>query len=282
MKSFPVPIRAVGPGSQPSDEPDFDYLPIPREMSTFSYPKLPEDADAANMAGARELLERFLEHFGEPGGRIDLVDFEPGALRVLNETLGEGEVGIRIVTDHEVRIQETVFAGVWRECHYDATGRLRHDWLQACGIPPIALRSAADHALAELPPVQPPEGAMNVQPLLTEIGEQMRRLAPGALPHVINLTLLPLSPADQACLDEVLGAGSVAILSRGFGNCRISSTRARNVWRVQYFNNMQTLILNTLEIVDVPEVALAADDDLADSRERLSELLDWMRESEQA
>jgi hydrogenase-1 operon protein HyaF len=51
---------------------------------------------------------------------------------------------------------------------------------------------------------------------------------------------------------------------------------------VQYFNNMQTLILNTLEIVDVPEVAVAAGDDLADSRERLSELLGWMGECAQA
>ena len=66
--------------------------------------------------------------------------------------------------------------------------------------------------------------------------------------------------------------GPVAILSRGFGNCRISSTAARDVWRVQYFNNMQTLILNTIEVVDMPEVALAAAEDLADSRERLGEL----------
>jgi hydrogenase-1 operon protein HyaF len=42
---------------------------------------------------------------------------------------------------------------------------------------------------------------------------------------------------------------------------------------------MQTLILNTLEVVEVPEVAMAAVDDLADSRERLRELLEWMGES---
>ena len=42
---------------------------------------------------------------------------------------------------------------------------------------------------------------------------------------------------------------------------------------------MQTLILNTLEVVRVPEVALAADEDLAESRERLAELVEWMAES---
>jgi hydrogenase-1 operon protein HyaF len=48
---------------------------------------------------------------------------------------------------------------------------------------------------------------------------------------------------------------------------------------VQYFNSMNTLILNTIEVVDVPEVALAADEDLLDSRERLAELIAWMGES---
>ena len=38
-------------------------------------------------------------------------------------------------------------------------------------------------------------------------------------------------------------------------------------------------ILNTLEVVGVPEVALASSEDLADSRERLAELVQWMDES---
>jgi hydrogenase-1 operon protein HyaF len=51
------------------------------------------------------------------------------------------------------------------------------------------------------------------------------------------------------------------------------------VWRVQYFNTMNTLILNTLEVVEAPEVARAAVEDLIDSRERLAELVAWMGES---
>jgi hydrogenase-1 operon protein HyaF len=42
---------------------------------------------------------------------------------------------------------------------------------------------------------------------------------------------------------------------------------------------MNTMILNTIEVVDVPEVALAAAEDLADSRARLAELIAWMDES---
>ena len=80
-------------------------------------------------------------------------------------------------------------------------------------------------------------------------------------------------------LERALPVGPVAMISRGFGNCRITSTGARDVWRVQYFNNMNTLILNTIEVVDVPEVALASAEDLVDSRERLAELVTWMSES---
>jgi len=42
---------------------------------------------------------------------------------------------------------------------------------------------------------------------------------------------------------------------------------------------MNTLILDMIEIVDVPEVALAAAEDLEDTRVRLSDLIDWMGEA---
>jgi len=119
---------------------------------------------------------------------------------------------------------------------------------------------------------------MNSPSVLREIGARMR-LRRGARAHVVNLTLLPLTPDDHAVLEAALPAGPVALMSRGFGNCRITSTLARDVWRVQYFNSMSTLILNTIEVVDVPEVALAAVEDLADSRVRLAELVAWMSES---
>jgi hydrogenase-1 operon protein HyaF len=48
---------------------------------------------------------------------------------------------------------------------------------------------------------------------------------------------------------------------------------------VQYFNNMQTLILNTIEVVEMPEVAIAAREDLIETHERLTELVQWMADS---
>ena len=64
----------------------------------------------------------------------------------------------------------------------------------------------------------------------------------------------------------------MTILSRGYGNCRIASTKVNGLWRVQYFNSTDQLILDTLEITDIPAVACAATEDLQDSAERLTEI----------
>ena len=100
---------------------------------------------------------------------------------------------------------------------------------------------------------------------------------PGSEPHVINLTLLPVSDDDMQFLTESLGGGPVVILSRGYGNCRITSTSTRYTWWVQYFNSQDTLILNSIEISEVPEVACAAREDIQDSASRLAEILDVYR-----
>lgn len=119
---------------------------------------------------------------------------------------------------------------------------------------------------------------MNAQALVEDIRMQATAWTNGDAAYVVNLTLLPVSDADLDTLYGWLGHREVSILSRGYGNCRITSTRLRNVWWVQYFSSMDALILNTIEITGMPEVALAAEEDFADSVERLREYLDMMVE----
>ena len=93
---------------------------------------------------------------------------------------------------------------------------------------------------------------------------------------MLNLTLLPLTPDDSLWLQGRLGEGRVVILSRGYGNCRIVDTQLPRTWRVTYFNAQDMIILDTLEVGSVPEVACAAQQDLEDSAERLAEVLEWV------
>jgi hydrogenase-1 operon protein HyaF len=281
MSFTTIPIHRL----DAAPEEAIEYMPMPREMSTFEMPRLPEPGPDNDVAGARDVLEAFLQHFADwlaGAGTLPVLDLkglDGASLRVLNETLGEGEVAAVVDADHEIRIQETVFSGVWREQHFEAGGALRHDYLLAAPVPPVVGRRARERAAPRLRDLELPPGAMNVPALLHELQEAMDRSGPATPAHVINLTLLPLSPEDTVHIDRVLDGGSVVVLSRGFGNCRISSTAARNVWRVQYFNNMQTLILNTIEVIEMPEVAVAAGEDLAETHERLADLVRWMGES---
>jgi hydrogenase-1 operon protein HyaF len=285
MKTLSIPVRIVGAGSQPEDEA-LQYLNIPREMNTFQMPSAPREVAAEALAESRDVLAEFLDALepwdpgsSVPGPCLNVSGISPAALGITNEMLGEGEVSIRVNAARTLRIQETVFTGIWRVCEVSVDGELVSDWIEAGPVPRIVIESALAPAAPAPASVEMPGGAMNSPALLQEIQSRMQDCRPGAPAHVINLTLFPMTPEDHQVLSRALPVGPVAIISRGFGNCRITSTLARNVWRVQYFNSMNTLILDTIEVIDVPEAAIAAPEDLADSRARLAELIVWMGEA---
>jgi len=286
MKEFPLPVRVTGPGSQPVDGAELQYLAMPREMNTFRMPIVPERVEALPLAEARDALLSLLQEMqrwnpadNPHGPRRDLAGMSAAALAITNQMLGEGEVSVRVDGERRFLIQESVFTGLWRVCARDGDGALTGDWIEAGTMPRVVGEAARQAATARVGDVAIPPGAMNSPALIAEIVAHMRERRPNGATHVINLTLFPMTPDDHQVLDLALPIGPVAIMSRGFGNCRVTSTGTRDVWRVQYFNNMNTLILNTIEIVDLPEVTLAAVEDLEDTRVRLSDLIDWMGES---
>ena len=81
-------------------------------------------------------------------------------------------------------------------------------------------------------------------------------------------------------MDHHLGTGRVLILSRGYGNCRITNCRVPNTWRVVYYNSQDVVILNTVEIGALPDVARAAREDLEDTQHRFREVLAWLEDGQ--
>ena len=286
MKEFPIPVVAAGPGSQPEDDEALQYMPLPSAMMTFALPVLNEEADPALMAAACAVVEELRAKMesaplgSKPVPVIELLEMQPEVVQLLNQTMGEGEVSISVRGSSAYRIQETVFAGVWRLHEFAADGRLTRDAIMACAIPPIVTQWAQEDVSLDCTLPEKTPGIMNALSVLTEVVGKARTYKVGDAAHVVNLTLLPMSPEDMECLPQTLGVGAVTILSRGYGNCRITSTLLPNVWWVQYFNSMDTLILNTIEVSDVPEVALASTEDYEDSIERLGEWLQVMQEPE--
>lgn len=223
---------------------------------------LPKLADALDTQKANEVGRIFdLEHLGR----------EERAL--IGEVLGEGEVAATVALPDGVvaQVQESIFPGLWRVRFTDASDRLVADYAEVASIP-VAVRRAAGMTLADIEIGTPPEGAMNVMPVLAEIRDRMASYRPGEANHTIAFSLFPMTPDDIEFLQTTLGAGPVRIVSRGYGTCRIQATAVHNVWGVQFFNSMDTILLDTLEIGDVPVVACAAEEDFRDSAERLREI----------
>jgi hydrogenase-1 operon protein HyaF len=290
QQPFPIPVvAALGPGSQPPEEEVPDLLAMPRDMATYNAPPLPEPEELRGHDQALAVLRQAQAALAawQPGQAAQVIDLgglaEPER-RLLNQVLGEGEVAAQVqgatpgqpAVQVHVQVQESVFAGVWRVLHHTADGLLR-DTLEVGPIPEVLrLEARADGAQGRSVGMAAPADLMNAPALLEELRDQQRRWQPGQAQHVVNLTLLPLTTGDSLWLDAHLGAGRVLILSRGYGNCRIVDTWQPRTWRVTYFNSTDIIILDTLEVGDVPEVALAAPEDLADSAERLAEVLHWV------
>lgn len=285
---FPIPVvAALGPGSQSEDE-TLDYMPMPSGMDTYRPPVLPEPEQLAGHTPAREVLASVLDAVaarcrGEAPAPIVLTHLPAEELALVNQVLGEGEVSAQVLARAEtrnvgsdavrVRVQESVFAGVWRVVAIDDDGAL-HDHIEVGAIPTVLLQAAReDAAMPRVAPQPLPRELVNVPSLLVELADCRQRRRPGEPAHVINLTLLPLSSDDIAHIDHQLGTGRVVILSRGYGNCRITNTLAADTWRVVYYNSQDKVILNTIEVSSVPEVACAAGEDLADTHERLHGVL---------
>jgi hydrogenase-1 operon protein HyaF len=280
MRPFPISVVAMGPGSQGEEAPD--YLPMPKGMETFSQPRLPDNVPAEVVNRAASLLGAYVdsaEQVGFAGGAtLNLRDLDATMRDVINQSMGFGEVSAFTTAPQHWRVQETAFSGIWRVLKVADDGAMIVDRLETGAIPSVLTDTMLATAAADLPAPDYPVGCMNAQALVEEIRMQAAAWQPGEAAHIINLTLLPVSDADLDTLYGWLGHREVSILSRGYGNCRITSTRLKNVWWVQYFNSMDALILNSIEVVGMPEVALAADEDFTDSVERLREYLDMMVE----
>ena len=270
--NFNRPPIGFGPGSQPGaeDGAELDYMPMPSGMRAFEA-RIPEIADPAAIQPTLALLRAAAEACDQCAAdgrvrRLSLESLDAVNRRVLAETLGEGEVAAIIEGDDAVEAQESVFAGVWRI-------REGGDERLEVGPAPSAALSREGGSIQE---VEAAPGVVNAPAIVTELIDAAERRKSGEEAHVVNLTLLPHTPQDLAHLDAALGRGPVTILSRGYGNCRIEQGARADLWRVRFYNSQDALILDTIEICELPAVASAATEDLSDSAVRLREVAEAM------
>ena len=273
-----IPVRVVGPGSQPDSGQNLRYIDMPHDMTTFRAPAIPEPEAVEHLSGAREVMQWLGEALAayEPGEEprlANLTGLDPGNRELVNQILGEGEVSIMCSGDVTARCQESVLAGVWRTLYFDEQERVVCDLLEVSATPHLLLGPPGEGVPIDVTAPESTGDVLNALPILVELQAHLAAYDGSGRQHAINLSLLPLSENAVEFLDTRLGRGPVDILSRGYGNCQVISTRTPDVWWVRYYNSMGTLILNSLEVVAVPEVVTAAAEDLRDSATRLKQIL---------
>ncbi|MCP1198367.1 hydrogenase expression/formation protein [Notoacmeibacter sp. MSK16QG-6] len=278
VNNFQLPPVGFGPGSQPTSDDglELQYMPMPQDMRSYS-PRIPDVESSADIVPALELLAEIaaaaaIAGQGGANANFDLSGLDARNRKLIAETMGEGEVAIKMMGIPAIAAQESVFAGVW--CLSGAGV----DQIEVGPIPDMVRQRAFNQRVPALGVrAETTPDVVNAPPLVVELVDKSADWQPGLEPHVVNLTLLPHTEEDLLWLDKALGKGSVDFLSRGYGNCRVQATGQAHVWRVQFFNSVDTLILDTFEVTDVPEVVIAAAEDLADSSERIVQVMEAVR-----
>lgn len=291
MKPLSIPVVGLPMfGPQQDDDASLQYLSMPKDMDTYRTPALPDPDALQGLNRAFDVLRQVVQHLAAPPlgktatAQVQLAGLPPQELDLINQILGEGEASALIDNGEgrpHIRVQEAIFAGVWRLVTVHQ-GQVIDDVIEIGPVPTLF----RDVALQDVRPAPPrwqgplPPQVQNAPLLIEELEDRIQHPLAGGEAHVVNLSLLPVTPQDIGFLDHHLGTGRLLILSRGYGNCRITNTRRPHCWRVVYYNGSDNVILNTVEVTDMPDVALAAPEDLQDSHSRLQDVLDYLQSTQ--
>lgn len=113
----------------------------------------------------------------------------------------------------------------------------------------------------------------NAPPLLRELLTGVRRLLSDAEPSSIDLTALPLTPADLDWLRDTLGQGEVRVTLDAHGESTLVETACPGVWWVTHRNEQGAVIAQFLEVTFVPELVRAQAEDVEIGSEYLELLI---------
>jgi hydrogenase-1 operon protein HyaF len=126
----------------------------------------------------------------------------------------------------------------------------------------------------EIIPIQPSmEASGNAPPLLREVADMLRRLLESGESSAIDLSALPLNPADLDWLRQKLGRGEVAAQVQANGESTFDETACPGVWWVTHRNEHGAVVAQFIEATCVPELLKAHPDDVAAGREQLEVLI---------
>jgi len=113
----------------------------------------------------------------------------------------------------------------------------------------------------------------NAPPLLREISELLHRLLETGETAAIDLSALPLTPADLDWLRGKLGEGEIAVTLQASGESTLNETACPGVWWVTHHNEQGAVTSQFIEVAFVPELVKAHPQDVEIGWEHLELLI---------
>lgn len=110
--------------------------------------------------------------------------------------------------------------------------------------------------------------------LMREIADHLAHLARTGEIAAIDLRSLPMTEADRAELAERLGRGEVEIFFNVAGASEAWETNYAGVWWVRHLGADDRVAAERIEIAPIPDMAMAAGEDIAAAAAHLRDALD--------
>lgn len=102
----------------------------------------------------------------------------------------------------------------------------------------------------------------NAWPLMMEIAEMVRTLVDSGETAAIDLSALPLTPADKEWLRERLGSGQIHVTLEAEGQSSLDETACPGVWWVTHRDTRDRVMAEFIEVTMVPDLVKAHPDDI--------------------
>lgn len=110
---------------------------------------------------------------------------------------------------------------------------------------------------------------MNAPFLLHEIALALENLRQTGERRTLYLSQFPLGPDDAAFLQDFLGRGPATITLGGVNQTIWRESATAGVWWGEYYEGPSKLLLRTLEIAEIPELAVTPASDIDQGLEQL-------------
>lgn len=112
--------------------------------------------------------------------------------------------------------------------------------------------------------VEAPDSGLsgNAWPLMMEIADMVRRLVENDETSAIDLSALPLTPADKDWLRERLGSGQIHVNLEAEGVSTLDETACPGVWWITHRDTRDRVMAEFIEVTRVPDLVQAHPEDV--------------------